>query len=126
MGEGVPTVKKEVLEEENILENCEENRQGSDQVEHEDVDIKEEANDCDEERHFEESTFQHKNKLPEGSAVALEMDWLQELELKEEEEQDQSTKYQVGEGGAGCEGLVLIDHDQVESVLNDAQAVKGS
>ena len=53
-------------------------------------------------------------------------DWLQELELNEEEEQDQSTKYQVGEGGAGCEGLVLIDHDQVESVLNDAQAVKGS
>merc|ERR1719477_121804 len=52
------------------------------------------------------------------------MDWLQGLELKEEEAQDQSTC--VGEGGAGCEGLVLIDHDQEESVLNDAQAVKGS
>jgi len=123
-GEGVPTVKTEVLEEENILENCEENRQESDQVEHEDVDIKEESNDCDEEGHFEDSTFQEKNKLPEGSAVALEMDWLQGLELKEEEAQDQSTC--VGEGGAGCEGLVLIDHDQEESVLNDAQAVKGS
>ena len=125
-GEGVPTVKKEVLVEENISDNCEENRQGSDQVEHADVDIKEEATDCDEEGDFEDSTFQHKNKLPEGSAVALEKDWFQEMELKEEEEQDQSSKYQVGEGGAGCEGLVLIDHDQVESVLNDAQAVKGS
>ena len=72
-GEGVPTVNKEVLEEENILDHCEENRQGSDQEEHADVDIKEEANDCDEEGHFENSTFQDKNKLPAGSAVALEM-----------------------------------------------------
>jgi len=46
-GEGVPSVKKEMLEEENILEKCEENRQESDKEENEDVDIKEEPTDCD-------------------------------------------------------------------------------
>ena len=42
-GEGVPTVKKEVLEEENISEECEEDRHEIDQVEHEDANIKEET-----------------------------------------------------------------------------------
>ena len=103
-------MKKVVLEEENILEKsqeCEGNRQESGQVEHEDVDFKEEAIDCDEEMDFEDCTFQYKKRLPEGSAVALEMDRLQEMEMKEEEEhEDQSTS--VGEGRAGREGLVVI------------------
>ena len=65
-GEGVQTVKKVVYEEENILEKsqeCEGNRQESGQVEHEDVDFKEEAIDCDEEG---DCTFQYKKRFPEG------------------------------------------------------------
>ena len=118
-GEGVPPVKKEMLEEENILEKCEENRQESDE-ENEDVDIKEEATDCD-----EDCNFQDQNKLPEGAVVALEMDWLQEMEMKEEEEhQDQGIS--VGEEGAGREGLIMIDHEEEESGMDDAQAVIGN
>ena len=86
-GGGVPTLKKEVLAEENISEECEGDGQESDLVEHEEVDIKEEVTDCDEERDFEDCTFQENKKLPEGSAVALEMDWFKEMEMKEEEEE---------------------------------------
>ena len=81
-GEVESSVKKEVLEEENISEECEENRHEIDQVEHEDADIKEETTDCDEEGDFEDCTFQYKKRLPEGPAVAMEMDWLQEMEMK--------------------------------------------
>ena len=124
-GDGVPSLKKEVLAEENNSEECEGNGQESDLVEHEDVDIKEEVTDCDEERDFEDCTFQENKKLLEGSAVALEMDWLKEMEMKEEEEeQDQSPC--VGEGGAGCEGLILIDCEHEESVMDDAQELLGS
>jgi len=118
-GEGVPSVKREISEE-NILEKREENRQESDKEENEDVDIKEEATDCD-----EDCNFQDQNKLPEGAVVALEMDWLQEMEMKEEEEhQDQGIS--VGEEGAGREGLIMIDHEEEESGMDDAQAVIGN
>ena len=125
-GEGVPTVRKEVLEEENILEECEENRHRIDQEEHEGADIKEETTDCDEEGDFEDCTLQDKNKLPEGSAVALEMDWLQEMEMKEEVGEEQEQSLCVGEGGAGCEEPILIDHEQEEGGVDGAQAVIGS
>ena len=55
-GKGVRTMKKEVLEEENILEKCEENRQESDKEENGDVDINEEATDCDEDCNFQDQT----------------------------------------------------------------------
>ena len=119
-GEGVLTVKKEMLEEENISDECEENRHENDHVEHEDADIKEENTDCDEEVDFEDCTLQYKNKLPEGSAVALEMDWLQEVEMKEEVGEEQEQSLCVGEGGAGCEGLIQVDHEQEESGLDYA------
>ena len=44
--------------------------------------------------------------------------------MKEEEDQDQSPC--VGEGGAGCEGLILIDCEHEESVMDDAQELLGS
>ena len=113
-------VKKEMLEEENILEKCEENRQENDKEENGDVDIKEEATDCD-----EDCNFQDQNNLPDCAAVALEMDWLQEMEMKEEEEQQDLSTF-VGEEGAGREGLIMIDHEQEESGLDDAQAVIGN
>ena len=75
-----------MLEEENILKKCEYNRQESDKEENEDVDIKEEATDCD-----EDCNFQDQNKLPGCAAVALEMIGLREMEMKEEED-----------GGAGA------------------------
>ena len=125
-GEGAPTVKKEVLEEENVSEECEESRHEIDHAEHEDADIKEENTDCDEEVDFEDCTLQYKNKLPEGSAVALEMDWLQEVEMKEELGEEQEQSLCVGEGGAGCEEPILIDHEQEEGGVDGAQAVMGS
>ena len=117
-GEAVPTVKKEVLNEENISEKCEENGRKSDQLEHEHVDIKEETTDFDEEGHFEDSTFRDENKLSKGSAVALEMVWLQAMKMKEEKEH-QSHSLSVGQGGAGFEDPLLIDHEQEESCLDD-------
>ena len=125
-GEGVPTVKKEVLVEENISEECEENRHEINQVEHEGADIKEETTDCDEEGNFEDCTLRDKNKLPKGSAVALEMDWFQEIEMKEEVGEEQEQSLCVGEGGAGCEEPILIDHEQEEGGVDGAQAVIGS
>ena len=119
-GEVVSTVKNEVLEEENISEECEENGHVIDQVEHENTDIKEETTDCDDVGDLD------KNKLPEGSAVALEMDWFQEIEMKEEVGEEQEQSLCVGEGGAGCEGPILIDHEQEEGGVDGAQAVIGS
>ena len=113
-GEVVSTVKKEVLEEENISEECEENGHVIDQVEHENTDIKEETTDCDDVGDLD------KNKLPEGSAVALEMDWFQEIEMKEEVGEEQEQSLCVGEGGAGCEDPLLIDHEQEESGVDGA------
>ena len=125
-GEVESSVKKEVLEEENISEECEENRHEIDQVEHEDADIKEETTDCDEEGDFEDCTLQDENKLPKGSAVALEMDWFQEIETKEEVGEEQEQGLCLREGGAGCEGPILIDHEQEEGGVDGAQAVIGS
>ena len=125
-GEVESSVKKEVLEEENISEECEENRHKIDQVEHEDANIKEETTDCDEEGVFEDCTLQDENKLPKGSAVALEMDWFQEIETKEDVGEEQEQGLCLREGGAGCEGPILIDHEQEEGGVDGAQAVIGS
>jgi len=47
------------------------------------------------------------------------------MEIEEEEEhQDQCTS--VTEEGAGREGLIVIDHEQEESGLDDAKVVIGS
>ena len=93
-------------------------------LEDERVDIKKETTDFDE-GHFEDSTFRDKS-LPKGFAVALEMVWLQEMEMKEEVGEEQEQNLCVGEGGAGCEGPILIDHEQEEGGVDGAQAVIGS
>ena len=57
--------------------------------------------------------------MPKGSAVALEMVWLQAMKMKEEEEH-QSHSLCVGQGGAGFEDPLLIDHEQEESGVDGA------
>ena len=60
------------------------------------------------------------------SSSKLGLEGLQEIVMKEKVGEEQEQSLCVGEGGAGCEGPILFDHEQEEGGVDGAQAVVGS